>query len=179
MDDEILVFDSTLLKQWSHKLEEQWLGPYKILWKGMIGVYSVDVGGKPKLMSGDQLKLYHHCVWCLLSWLRCINLGGYCDGVMFTMIQGIFVWFELVEYFLFCYTWKFCMWFHHDCRSCDPDRAAVSHHRGWVRVTRSWGLLFLCLPCFQVGISSLGCKHVPCDFCREMRDLCCYVSIYS
>ena len=60
--DEVLVYDSTLLKQWSRKLEERWLGPYVILWKGSLGAYAVDVGGKQKMVSGDQLKAYHRRV---------------------------------------------------------------------------------------------------------------------
>jgi transposase-like protein len=57
--DEVLVYDSTLLKQWSRKLEERWLGPYVILWKGSLGAYAVEVNGKQKMVSGDQLKAYH------------------------------------------------------------------------------------------------------------------------
>ena len=60
--DEVLVYNLTLLKQWSHKLEERWLGPYVILWKGSLGAYAVDVGGKQKMVSGDQLKAYHRRV---------------------------------------------------------------------------------------------------------------------
>lgn len=57
--DEVLVYDSTLLKQWSRKLEERWLGPYKITWKGTMGAFTVDVDGKSKMVSGDQLKFYY------------------------------------------------------------------------------------------------------------------------
>ena len=60
--DEVLVYNSTLLKQWSRKLEERWLGPYVILWKGSLGAYAVDVDGKQKMVSGDQLKAYHRHV---------------------------------------------------------------------------------------------------------------------
>jgi hypothetical protein len=57
---EVLLYDSTLLKQWSRKLEERWTGPYLVTWKGSMGAYSIDVGdGKMKLVSGDQLKRYH------------------------------------------------------------------------------------------------------------------------
>ena len=57
--DKVLVYDAMLLKQWSCKLEEHWLGPYKITWKGMMGAYMVDVDGKSKMVSGDQLKFYY------------------------------------------------------------------------------------------------------------------------
>jgi hypothetical protein len=57
---EVLVYDSSLLKQWSRKLEERWLGPYVITWKGTMGAYTIDVRGKSKMVSGDQLKLYYH-----------------------------------------------------------------------------------------------------------------------
>ena len=60
--DEVLVYDSTLLKQWSRKLEERWLGPYRIVWKGSLGAYAIEVKGKQKMVSGDQLKEYHRRV---------------------------------------------------------------------------------------------------------------------
>ena len=59
--DEVLVYDSTLLKQWSRKLEERWLGPYEISWKGTMGAYTVEVDGKSKMVSGDQMKFYYRC----------------------------------------------------------------------------------------------------------------------
>ena len=59
-DEEVLVYDSTLLKQWSRKLEERWLGPFKVIWKGTMGAYTVeDVNGKVRMVSGDQMKRYH------------------------------------------------------------------------------------------------------------------------
>lgn len=57
--DEILLYNSGLLKQWSRKLEERWLGPYKISWKGTLGAYAIKIDGKSKQVSGDQLKFYH------------------------------------------------------------------------------------------------------------------------
>jgi hypothetical protein len=58
--DEVLLYNLVLLKQWSRKLEERWLGPYKIVWKGTQGAYSIsDERGKTKLVSGDQLKKYY------------------------------------------------------------------------------------------------------------------------
>jgi hypothetical protein len=58
--DEVLCFDSSLIKQWSRKLDERWLGPYKITWKGTLGAYSIKrEGHKTKLVSGDQLKHYY------------------------------------------------------------------------------------------------------------------------
>ena len=58
--DEVLLFDSSLLKQWSRKLEERWLGPFKIVWKGTLGAFQVKKdGSKSKMVSGDQLKHYH------------------------------------------------------------------------------------------------------------------------
>ena len=58
---EVLLYDSSLLKQWSRKLEERWNGPYTILWKGDLGAYTIDMGnGKMKTVSGDHLKPYHH-----------------------------------------------------------------------------------------------------------------------
>jgi hypothetical protein len=58
--DEVLLFDSSLLKQWSRKLEECWLGPYKIIWKGTLGAFQVKrEGDKSKMVSGDQLKHYY------------------------------------------------------------------------------------------------------------------------
>jgi len=57
---EVLLFDSTLLKQWSRKLEERWLGPFVIKWRGTSGAYGIeDETGKFKLVSGDQLKPYY------------------------------------------------------------------------------------------------------------------------
>lgn len=57
---EVLLYDSSLLKQWSRKLEERWNGPYTILWKGDHGAYTIDLGnGKTRTVSGDHLKLYH------------------------------------------------------------------------------------------------------------------------
>ena len=58
--DEVLLYNSALLKQWSHKLEERWLGPYVITWKGSLGAYVISTGeGQTKMVSGDQLKQYH------------------------------------------------------------------------------------------------------------------------
>jgi hypothetical protein len=58
--EEVLAFDSSLVKQWSRKLEERWQGPFTIVWKGTLGAYSVDVGGgKTRMISGDHLKRYH------------------------------------------------------------------------------------------------------------------------
>ena len=58
--DEVLLFDSSLIKQWSCKLEERWLGPYKITWKGTLGAFAIKrEGEKEKTVSGDQLKFYH------------------------------------------------------------------------------------------------------------------------
>ena len=57
---EVLLYDSSLLKQWSRKLEERWTGPYIVLWKGDLGAYILDMGkGKTKTVSGDHIKLYH------------------------------------------------------------------------------------------------------------------------
>ena len=59
---EVLLYDSSLVKQWSRKLEERWLGPFKVTWKGTLGAYEIDLGnGKTKMVSGDQLKQYHRC----------------------------------------------------------------------------------------------------------------------
>jgi hypothetical protein len=60
--DEVLLYDSSLLKQWSRKLDERWLGPYKITWKGTLGAFAVEANGKEKTVSGDQLKFYHRRV---------------------------------------------------------------------------------------------------------------------
>jgi hypothetical protein len=58
--DEVLLFDSSLLKQWSRKLDERWLGPYEVVWKGTMGAFSIKKEcGKEKIVSGDQLKHYH------------------------------------------------------------------------------------------------------------------------
>ena len=60
---EVLLYDSSLLKQWSRKLEEKWTGPYVILWKGDLGAYVLDMGGwKSKTVSGDHIKAYHQRV---------------------------------------------------------------------------------------------------------------------
>ncbi len=57
---EVLLYDSALLKQWSRKLDERWLGPYLVTWKGSLGAYSIDMGIKGiKMVSGDQLKPYY------------------------------------------------------------------------------------------------------------------------
>jgi hypothetical protein len=57
---EVLLYDSSLLKQWSRKLEERWTGPYVVLWTGELGAYTIDLGqGKTRIVSGDHLKAYH------------------------------------------------------------------------------------------------------------------------
>ena len=59
LGDLVLLFNSTLLKQWSHKLEERWLGPYKVVWCGSQGAYSIINGtGATRIVSGDQIKKY-------------------------------------------------------------------------------------------------------------------------
>jgi Integrase zinc binding domain/Integrase core domain len=58
--DEILLYDSTLSKQWSRKLDERWIGPFTINWKGSLGAYGIeDDHGKVKMVSGDNIKRYH------------------------------------------------------------------------------------------------------------------------
>ena len=101
-----------------------------------------------------------------------------CDGVAFEGIPGVFVWFDLVEYFLFYGSLKFLYVCRHDRWSRDSVRVAVSHAAVRVRVTRSTGVLFLGLPCFRVGVSCFGRTPVSCAYRREMRDLCCYASVY-
>ena len=57
---EVLLYDMSLLKQWSRKLEERWSGPYTVVWRGEMGSYSVDTGdGRIKVVSGDHLKGYN------------------------------------------------------------------------------------------------------------------------
>ena len=57
--DKVLLYDMMLVKQWDRKLEEQWLGPYTVKWKGQ-GAYSIeDKSGKVKMVSGDHLKAYN------------------------------------------------------------------------------------------------------------------------
>jgi WD40 repeat protein len=57
---EVLLYDSSLLKQWSRKLEERWNGPYVVLWSGERGAYTIDLGqNKTRTVSGDHLKAYH------------------------------------------------------------------------------------------------------------------------
>jgi integrase-like protein len=57
---EVLLYDMSLLKQWSRKLEERWTGPYVVIWKGDLGAYVIDMGNhKTKTVSGDHLKAYH------------------------------------------------------------------------------------------------------------------------
>jgi len=57
---EVLMYDSSLLKQWSRKLDERWLGPFQVKWVGSKGAYSIgSEDGTERLVSGDQLKLYH------------------------------------------------------------------------------------------------------------------------
>ena len=58
--DLVLLYDSTLLKQWSRKLEERWLGPFRVLWRGSMGAYTISTEGeKTRIVSGDHLKKYH------------------------------------------------------------------------------------------------------------------------
>jgi hypothetical protein len=57
---EVLLYDTSLLKQWSRKLDERWMGPYVVLWEGEKGAYVVELEeGKTKMVSGDHLKAYH------------------------------------------------------------------------------------------------------------------------
>jgi transposase InsO family protein len=56
--DEVLLYNSSLKKQWSRKLEEQWLGPYLVTWKGTLGAYAIEINGKKRVVSGDNLKRY-------------------------------------------------------------------------------------------------------------------------
>ena len=58
--EEVLLFDATLLKQWSRKLDERWLGPYVVAWKGTMGAYTIVKDGQSKLVTGDQLKRYYN-----------------------------------------------------------------------------------------------------------------------
>ena len=59
LGDLVLLFNSALLKQWSRKLEERWLGPYKVVWCGSQGAYSIINGaGATRIVSGDQIKKY-------------------------------------------------------------------------------------------------------------------------
>lgn len=57
--ERVLLYDMSLLKQWSRKLEERWNGPFTVVWKGTMGGYNIDLGdGKTKMVSGDHLKRY-------------------------------------------------------------------------------------------------------------------------
>ena len=57
---EVLLYDMSLLKQWSRKLEERWSGPYTVIWRGEMGSYGIDTGdGRVKTVSGDHLKGYN------------------------------------------------------------------------------------------------------------------------
>jgi hypothetical protein len=56
---EVLLYDSTLLKQWSRKLDERWKGPYTVVWKGTLGAYGIRLNdGMIRMVTGDQLKVY-------------------------------------------------------------------------------------------------------------------------
>ena len=62
LGDLVLLFNSALLKQWSCKLEEHWLGPYKVVWCGSQDAYSIINGaGATQIVSGDQIKKYWTC----------------------------------------------------------------------------------------------------------------------
>lgn len=56
---EVLLYDSTLLKQWSRKLDERWLGPFRVEWVGTKGAYAILMeDGTQRMVSGDNLKPY-------------------------------------------------------------------------------------------------------------------------
>src|SRR5437763_3820405 len=59
LGDLVLLFNSALLKQWSCKLEERWLSPYKVVWCSSQGAYLIINGaGATRIVSGDQIKKY-------------------------------------------------------------------------------------------------------------------------
>jgi hypothetical protein len=59
VNQEVLLFDSTLTKQWSRKLDKRWKGPYHIRWKGSSGAYGIEMeNGMERAVSGDHLKAY-------------------------------------------------------------------------------------------------------------------------
>jgi hypothetical protein len=56
---EVLLYDSTLLKQWSRKLDERWLGPFHVEWVGTKGAYAILMEDRTqRMVSGDNLKPY-------------------------------------------------------------------------------------------------------------------------
>ncbi|MGQ3285766.1 RNase H-like domain-containing protein [Bosea sp. (in: a-proteobacteria)] len=59
--DIVLIHESQLLKQFSHKLDDRWRGPYRILQKYENGSYQVqelDGSMLTEVVSGDRLKIF-------------------------------------------------------------------------------------------------------------------------
>ncbi|GBG68967.1 hypothetical protein CBR_g3666 [Chara braunii] len=57
--DVVLLYDSSLEKQWSRKLDKRWLGPYRILRCGEFGAYQIeelDGTGWQDWVTGTRLK---------------------------------------------------------------------------------------------------------------------------
>ncbi|GBG79532.1 hypothetical protein CBR_g29679 [Chara braunii] len=59
--DVVLLYDSSLDKQWSRKLDKRWMGPYKVLRCGEFGAYQIkelDGTGWQDWVSGTRLKKF-------------------------------------------------------------------------------------------------------------------------
>ncbi|KAI9135790.1 hypothetical protein BKA69DRAFT_1019828, partial [Paraphysoderma sedebokerense] len=59
--DLVLLFDASLEKQWSRKLDNRWIGPYLIRKKFENGTYQIgelDGAVGKDTVAGDRLKLY-------------------------------------------------------------------------------------------------------------------------
>ncbi|GBG80146.1 hypothetical protein CBR_g30514 [Chara braunii] len=59
--DVVLLYDSSLEKQWSRKLDKRWLGPYRIVRCGEFGAYQIeelDGAGWQDWVSGTRLKKF-------------------------------------------------------------------------------------------------------------------------
>jgi len=59
--DMVLLYNSSLEKQWSQKLKNKWLGPYKIREIGETGTYllnELDGMELQRIFAGDQIKKF-------------------------------------------------------------------------------------------------------------------------
>ncbi len=100
---EVLFYNLILLKQWSRKLEEWWMGPYIMVWKEKIRSYVIDMRReKQKLCQAITLRLI--IIGHRLSYNRLHKeLGG---GTVLVVVLQVRTWWASVvisEFIMYCY----------------------------------------------------------------------------